>query len=202
MDDGFRLGMRVRALRQERGLSQRQLAGLAGLSPNAISLIERDEISPSVATLQRLATALNVRMTWFFEGPAEAAVIHARAGVRPYIAGRGVTIEGLGARLAGQQMEPFWVTLAPDADSGQGQVSHAGHELVCCVEGSVEYHVDGERHLLRAGDILYFEAQRPHYWRNGGDSTAVMLLVLQATGAPDAPARAHFAGYPSVAHMG
>ena len=61
------LGIRLRNLRAARKISQRKLAQMAGISPNSISLIEREEISPSVATLQNLATALNIRMSYFFE---------------------------------------------------------------------------------------------------------------------------------------
>ena len=61
IESNFTVGSRLRDLRKERQLSQRELADLAGLSPNAISLIERDEQSPSVATLQRLAAALALR---------------------------------------------------------------------------------------------------------------------------------------------
>ena len=67
MENTFSVGEKLRQLRSERNISQRDLAKLAGLSPNSISLIERDETSPSVATLQSLATALNIRMSYFFE---------------------------------------------------------------------------------------------------------------------------------------
>lgn len=60
------LGDRLRQLRAERRLSQRDLAQLAGISTNSISLIEREEISPSVSTLQSLARALNVKVSYFF----------------------------------------------------------------------------------------------------------------------------------------
>ena len=72
METAFSLGDKLRHLRSERNISQRDLARLAGLSPNSISLIERDETSPSVATLQSLATALNIRMSYFFEEEAPA----------------------------------------------------------------------------------------------------------------------------------
>jgi len=62
------VGSQVRALRMERGLSMRGLAELCELSPNAISLIERGATSPSVSTLHRLATALRIPITAFFEG--------------------------------------------------------------------------------------------------------------------------------------
>ncbi len=201
-DTGFSLGARLRGLRKERELSQRGLAELAGLSPNAISLIEREEISPSVATLQRLAGALGVKMSYFFETETLARVLRVRSGERPVIRGAGLTIEGLGARLADQQMEPFLITLAPHADMGTGQVVHAGHEFVCCLAGHVQYEIDGALYLLEPGDFLLFEADLPHCWGNPGDEVARLLLVLQAPDGVQEPARRHFSDYPSVTHLG
>jgi transcriptional regulator with XRE-family HTH domain len=201
-DTEFSLGSRLRGLRKERDLSQRELADLAGLSPNAISLIERDEISPSVATLQRLAGALAVKMGYFFEGAIQARVLHFRPNQRPSIRGAGLTIEGLGAHLEGQQMEPFFITLAPQADMGAGQVVHAGHEFVCCLAGRVRYEIDGAAYVLEAGDFLLFEASLPHRWGNPGDGDARLLLVLQAPDGVQEPARRHFLEYPSVTHLG
>jgi transcriptional regulator with XRE-family HTH domain len=192
----------LRGLRKERSLSQRELADLAGLSPNAISLIERDEISPSVATLQRLAAALAVKMSYFFESETRARVLHFRASQRPAIRGDGLTIEGLGAHLQGQQMEPFFITLAPHADMGAGQVEHAGHEFVCSLAGRVHYEIDGASYALDPGDFLLFEANLPHRWGNPGDEPARLLLVLQAPDGVQEPARRHFFEYPSVTHLG
>jgi len=195
------LGARLRGLRKERELSQRQLAELAGLSPNAISLIERDEISPSVATLQRLAGALGVKMSYFFETQTLTRVLHARPNERPAIRGAGLTIEGLSARLNAQQLEPFFITLTPHADMGAGNVVHAGHEFVCCLAGRVCYEIDEKAYMLEPGDFLLFEADLPHRWGNPGDEEARLVLVLQAPDDVQEPARRHFADYPSVTHL-
>ena len=201
-DTEFSVGTRLRGLRKERDLSQRALADRAGLSPNAISLIERDAISPSVATLQRLAGALGVKMSYFFESETLARILHVHPSQRPVIRGAGLTIEGLGARLDGQQMEPFLITLAPHADMGVGQVMHAGHEFVYCLAGEVQYEIEGAIQLLGFGDFLLFEADLPHRWGNPGDEAARFLLVLQAPNGVQEPARRHFSDYPSVTHLG
>jgi transcriptional regulator with XRE-family HTH domain len=201
-DFAYSLGVRLRDLRKERALSQRELAELAGLSPNAISLIERDDQSPSVATLQRLARALSVQMSYFFETETVARVLHFRASQRPAVRGHGLTIEGLGARLEGQQMEPFFITLTPHADMGAGYVAHQGHEFVCCLAGLVCYEIDGTDYLLEPGDFLLFEADLPHRWGNPGDQEARLVLVLQAPDDTKEPTRRHFSDYPSVAHLG
>jgi transcriptional regulator with XRE-family HTH domain len=198
----FSLGARLRNLRRERELSQRDLAERAGLSANTVSLIERDEISPSVATLQRLAAAFGVRMAYFFEGPAETKAVLARAGTRPSISGAGVTIEALGARLAEQHIDPFYLTLAPGGNAGSRQVVHTGQELVCCVRGRVQYEVDGTKYDLEPGDFLLFRAELPHYWTNPGRVPAELFLVLGAPEPDGRPVRGHFPGYDSVKDMG
>jgi transcriptional regulator with XRE-family HTH domain len=196
------VGNRLRLIREERGFSQRELAQRAGISTNAISLIERDENSPSVSTLQNLASALNVRMSYFFDDHEPTQVLHAKNANRPVISSKGVHIEGLDGKLNYQDMEPFLIRLEPNAGSGERQVVHTGHELVYCLSGNVEYLIDGQIYPLEKGDLLLFEAQLPHLWRNVTDNDAIILLVLQATGQTVQSVERHFSDYPSLRHIG
>lgn len=196
------LGKKLRALREERGVSQRELAQLAELSTNAISLIERDETSPSVSTLQNLATALNIKMSYFFDDHAPTPILHVKAASRPVIDSKGVRIEGLNGKLKGQEVEPFLISLKPHSGSGERQVVHTGHELVYCLAGNVEYFIDGQIYLLEAGDFLLFEAHLPHLWRNVTKKEALILLVLHASGQVGQSVERHFSDYPSVMHLG
>ena len=50
----------VKRLRRERGLSQEELADLAGLNRNYIGMVERQENAPTVDTLEAIAKALQV----------------------------------------------------------------------------------------------------------------------------------------------
>ena len=194
------VGERLRILRAERDLSQRSLAQLAGISTNSVSLIERDEISPSVATLQNLATALHVRVSYFFEDESEQNVLHIKAAERSCVDSQGVCIQSIGSRIHAQEIEPFVVRLAPHTSSGERQVIHAGHEVVYCLKGELEYLIDGTVYKVQAGDFLLFEAGLPHLWRNPFDETAEFLLVLQTPGATLEPVKRHFVEYPSITH--
>ncbi len=159
----------------------RGLAELCDLSPNTISLIERGISSPSVSTLHRLAVALEVPITAFFQDVREPAeFILSRRGDRHEAVSAGASLEGLGAGLQGQTMDPFVVRLKPGADSGPGTIVHDGHELIYCLTGEIEYEVDGHPHRLAAGDALLFEARLGHRWRNTQADPAEFLLVIHS----------------------
>ena len=173
------VGWRIRELREQRKLSLRALAEQSGLSINAISRIERDECSPTVSSLHRLATALGVPITSFFEDGTMQATILVRRDRRLKSHSDAVVIESLGTGLPDQQIEPFLMTLEPGAGEVSEPITHPGEEFVHCLEGEIEYQVGDEWHQLRAGDSLLFQATQPHIWRNTSNTSAKILLVMQ-----------------------
>ena len=58
----MRIGKRVRELRNENELSLRELGKRAGVTASFLSQVENDQVSPSLNSLQSIATALNVPM--------------------------------------------------------------------------------------------------------------------------------------------
>ena len=59
-------GMRLRVLRRKRGITQEQFAGLADISVDFLSLIERGINAPSFQTLEKLALALELEVRDLF----------------------------------------------------------------------------------------------------------------------------------------
>ncbi len=174
------VGSKLRAMRQQRKLSIRDLAQACDLSANTISLIERGQMAPSVVTLHKLALALKVKISFFFEEPANKGVCFVKANQRERIKGSGILMENLGTGLADQGMEPLFLQLDPKAKSGIKKVSHPGHEFIFCLEGEIECEVDGRHYLLQKGDSILFEGQLSHRWYNPGSSVCTALFILQA----------------------
>ncbi len=192
-DSSIDVGRRLRELRTERGLSLRALAQASGVSVTAISQIEKNRVSPSVSTLQQLATALGVPVIAFFQRqPEPRRVVYIQATDRTRIELPGGTLERLAADMPGLCMEPMLLQLEPGADSGPDSIVHLGHEFVFCLSGAFEYEIDGTTYPLGPGDSLLFEADLPHYWRNPGDEPATALIVLHAPSGRGRPMRRHF----------
>jgi transcriptional regulator with XRE-family HTH domain len=188
------VGHGLRKLRSERNLSIRALAEKSGLAVNTLSLIENGRTSPSCSTLQQIATALGVPITAFFETELpQNTVVHVRACQRSHAAFTHGTLEDLGVGLRNRVVEPFIVTLEPNAGSGATSIVHTGHEFVYCLQGRIIYTVEEHPYLLEPGDSLLFESHLPHRWQNVDAGPSQALLVLCPSDARDHPTERHFA---------
>lgn len=184
------VGARLRELRETRGLSLRGLSERCSLSINAISLIERGKSSPTVSSLHALAAALGVPIVDLFQAAEARRVVAVTRDRRLGHDEHGVRMESLGSGLRDQQLEPFLFTLAPGA-GGERPVRHPGQEFAHCLEGQVEYTVNGEGYVLTAGDSLLLESTLPHVFRNASARRARLLVVFQAAGDGDGAHRPH-----------
>lgn len=192
------VGMRLRALREKRGWSLRELADRCNLSFNAISRIERGETSPTVSTLHSLATALKTPITAFFEDNSEQATVVVRSDRRLTSYTDGITMESLGIGLRHQHLEPFLVTVEPGAGNGDRPIVHSGEEFVHCVEGTIIYVVNDEAYQLEAGDSLLFEATQPHNFYNPGKTNAGLIMVFQVSDGRYSIGQRHLEGISGV----
>lgn len=59
----IRLAFEIRALREKKGLSQRELAERVGTTQSAIARLEAGNISPSLPTLDKIAAALGAEVS-------------------------------------------------------------------------------------------------------------------------------------------
>lgn len=174
------VGRRLREFRTRAGFSQRLLADRSGVSPNAIRLIERGHSSPTISTLHRLATALEVRVVDFVGATDVRSVVYSPARERTQTRTGEALMETLASGLANQRLEPMVITLEPGAGSGAEKIRHGGQEFVLGLEGRVDYAVGDASYALGPGDALLFEASLPHAWCNPTWERSRFLLVLEA----------------------
>ncbi len=161
------IGRTVRLLRQRLEITAADLAAEAGLSPGMLSKIENGGTSPSLATLQALARALNVPLASFFADfdetrdcsfvPAGTGVAIERRGTKA-----GHRYELLGHSLSGPVVvEPYLITLSADAVP-YTLFQHEGCEMIYMLTGKVVYRHGDKSYLLQPGDTLFFDSAAPH----------------------------------------
>lgn len=161
------IGMQIRDLRRRFHLSGTDLAGAASISVGMLSKIENGQISPSLATLQALAAALNVPVTALFSTFDEKRdCSFVRAGQGVVIERRGSKVghvyQLLGHVLGGDVMvEPYLITLKEEAAPYTG-FRHAGVELIYMLTGEVVYRHADQTYHLKPGDTLMFDSGGLH----------------------------------------
>src|SRR4029077_2877830 len=128
-----------------------------------LSKIENGAISPSLATLDVLAKALNVPISRLFAETDErrdCSFVKAGTGVRIERRGTkaGHLYDLLGHSLAGDiAVEPYLITLRSDAKP-YTEFRHAGVEFIYMLTGKVRYRHADKSYILEPGDALFFDA--------------------------------------------
>lgn len=173
------LGRTLRALREARQMSLKDLADAAGVSESFVSQIERGAANPSVASLRRLAEALDTSVGALFEGPKNASKL-IRAAERPKLVHPKLGWEdSLITPRGAQRLQVIHSQIHPGGGSGDEPYSHdSDEECVVVLSGRLEMNVAGEVFLLEQGDSLTFESRLPHSNTNPGpDETEVLWII-------------------------
>ncbi len=172
----FDTGIRLKAEREGRKLSQRQLAAAAGVTGGMISLIEQNRTSPSVATLKKILTALDVSLGDFFaEADAGPGQWHfAASDLRAVSPSPLIRFLQVG-RSGDGPIQMLHETYAPGADTGPDLYSHDGDEAGIVIAGEVLLTVGGDTRLLAAGDAYLFQSRLPHRFRNPSQEPCVIV---------------------------
>ncbi|PYM09134.1 MAG: hypothetical protein DMD82_00930 [Candidatus Rokuibacteriota bacterium] len=177
------LGERIRQLRAERGLQQRQLAEKADLTPSMVSQIESGRLTPSLHTLGKVAAALGVSIAALFDQEPQGRVQVTRKKAYPVVSFDGVGEKWavLGAGLFQGKVRAVVSTLPPRAVGVRTDtvvIEPGQMKLFYVIDGKVVLLYNGERHVLEAGDSAYLDGGTPHGWENLGAKTAKALWVI------------------------
>ena len=203
-DPASGLGPRLRAVREERGLSARELARRIGCSASLISQIERGVSAPSAGVLYALATELGASLDYLFgvgatpaagsSGPAGAVpgVLPEGHGLVQHAASRAVIDLASGVRWerltprSDDRTDFLEVIYTPDGHSTDERraLRHDGYEYGLILSGRLQANVGFERFELGPGDSIAFDSSIPHeYWnRTGAEVRAVWVVVHSEPG--------------------
>ncbi|MCO6390835.1 cupin domain-containing protein [Aliihoeflea aestuarii] len=173
-------------MRLAAGFSQRQLADLANVPHAQISNIEKNKISPSVATLRKVLSGLGVSMADFFEpersmptGPffGRDELIDLTSKLAAHAIGEGQG--GMSFRQIGDarvhNLQILHEVYEPGADTGETLLQHPSSEGGYVVEGELEVTVADNVRILQVGESYLFDSRTPHRFRNLAEGRTVVI---------------------------
>ncbi|MFH0810527.1 MAG: cupin domain-containing protein [Pseudomonadota bacterium] len=174
----LKIGEKLRRLRSSNSLTQEELANRAFLTKGFISQLERDQTSPSIATLKDILDVFGVRMDEFFKDDQQVTAVYKKANrVLTSDSTEGYSVEVLVPDAQNRRMDPVLVTLQ-SGEQTEAHGPHEGEEFGLVLQGRVALKVDNAAHKLGKGDCFYFSARSVHSVENCGPHAARILWVV------------------------
>jgi transcriptional regulator with XRE-family HTH domain len=177
MDDASsNLSENLRQLRETRGLSQQQLATLAGVPRPTWASLESGSANPTLSVLVKVAGALGVSIEELIGPPRSTGTLYPAAALKTRRRGdvrvRNLLPESIPA------MEIERLELPPGAHMTGIPHTHGTREYLTCERGSVTLTASGESWTLSPGDVVVFRGDQRHSYRNPGRDRAVAYSVV------------------------
>ena len=172
------LGERLRAIRQLRRKTLKDVATGAGISESFLSQLERGRTNATIATLQRLSTALGIEVSDLFSSTAERPRV-LRREAREFVAWGELARRPPLPPNPFQTLEVVVARFEPGGSTGDEPYTHGdSEELLIVVEGEVHVQLGTDVHELAAGDSVHYQSSTPHRVSNPGGETAEVMFVI------------------------
>lgn len=180
----YRIGDKIRALRQQKKLKLKELGAHTGLSTATLSKIERGQLHPTLPTLLRIALVFGVGLEHFFVESAPKpllAVVRKKDRVRlPDRPGQkrpAYFFESLDFPVTERRMEAYYAEF-PERAEASAPHRHDGVELVYVLDGALCVTIGGASTTLGEGDALYFDSSVPHTYARAGATACKAIVVV------------------------
>ncbi|HNW39564.1 MAG TPA: XRE family transcriptional regulator [Candidatus Omnitrophota bacterium] len=175
------VGVNIRRLREDKGITLRALAKELKVSASFLSQVETGKASPSLSSLKNIADTLSTTIGGLIgEGQAVSDNPVVKAGERKQLqeVSKGVNIYLLTSQDTNKQMEPLLFRLNEKATSGEASYRHFGQEFVLVLKGIIEITLNEAVYVLKKGDSIYFNSSVPHSFRNISKEAAEAVWVI------------------------
>jgi transcriptional regulator with XRE-family HTH domain len=186
---GQELGARIRAIREDRGLSLSQLSEICGVPAATLSRIENNKMSPTFGVVSRVMMGLDIDWTALVAAPptepGDRVMSFANAGD-----GETADVRTSQAKVLHSHDRAHLLPLMVDVHSRNledvgGLIGHRGEEFCYVISGTLVLHMEGKPpRIMRAGASALFDSSTPHaYVAGSAAGCKLMLVVLRAYGA-------------------
>ena len=158
------LASRIRSLRQAHRITVEALAASAGCSKSLISKVENGKVTPTIASLSRIAAALGTDAGALLqESTAERVVFNPGSEPMKHLVAseKGYEVFPFALAFKDKRMQPF-LFVAEKGKVKHHRVSHAGEEWMYVLEGRLNFHVGDQTFEMGVGDSLYFDPNLLH----------------------------------------
>lgn len=171
------IGSRIRAMRKQKKMTLEQVSLKSNLSISFLSQVELAKSSVTLTSLRKIAEALNVTITHFFEEDNDHKQMKKKSAQKEQsYADTKFTLTNLTGDIENPLVEPMIATLLP-GDKSKEPYAHNGEEFLYLLEGILTVILDDEEFFMHPGDSLHIKSLTPHVWFNDDTEPAKLLII-------------------------
>lgn len=170
-------GALVRQLRQARNWSAEELARKTGQTPDFITQVESDQMSPPVGFIMRMAQAMEVDPGTFLS-KEEQETIRDRRAQAYHQRTQNYSYTTLTPDAENSHLRAFMVTIEPLLAHKPVAYKHEGEEFIFVMSGDLEFTLGSKVHKLKAGESIHFNSDVPHKLKSISNEPTKCLVVL------------------------
>ncbi|GAA0534025.1 helix-turn-helix domain-containing protein [Chitinophaga japonensis] len=180
----IQISNKIKEKRKSRGITIQELADRADVSKGLISQIENNRTVPSLLVLINIIKALNLDMNEFFheigqQQQSSKIIIKEAAAYEPIEkeAAKGFLYKRVLTKSVKHYPVDIVILELKKGARRNSMVKTDAYEYKYVLQGTVEYQIEDEKHVLHTGDSIFFDGRLGHKPANIGDDDAKILVV-------------------------
>lgn len=178
------IGEKIRNIRNEKGITIKELADRINITSGYISQIERDLVEPSLTILRNIASELGVTLATFFSEDTHGGVVQIPLEKRTKIKFADINMEyefltpSARNRNIAPNMEVIFFKLSPKSWGSNEVMIHEADECVIVIEGTLEYHIDDKVYTVEKHGSIYIPSNTNHFLYNPDEHIEVQAFGI------------------------
>ncbi len=173
----LKIGERIHRQRKKLGFSLRELGTRTNLTAGFLSQLENDQISPSLNSLQNIATALQVPMFYFLENSQPHLIVRSTERRKLYFPDSHMGYDLLAPELT-RQMMPFLIRMEPNTCRVALPLAKPTEQWFFVLQGQLKIIVGEDSNLLEQGDTIYFDGDLLREFGSVSDEELVIVCCM------------------------
>ncbi|USG68234.1 XRE family transcriptional regulator [Brevibacillus ruminantium] len=175
----IRIGQNLQRVRKQRQLSLDKVAELTGVSKGMLHQIERGDTQPTVTTVWKIATGLNLSFSSLIKVDESEISITRRKEIPDITEDNGNVQVYVGFPFNPQtQIEIFTIVIKPKGNYISAPHNEGVQEYITVTSGKFTINIRDEEHTLFAGDTIHFAGNVTHQYRNDEDKDVTLQVVM------------------------
>ncbi len=171
------IGIQVKQRRKELELSLRELGKLAGVTASFLSQIENDQVSPSLLSLQKIATALQVPMFSLLQDTPYGSVVKADQRRKFRFEEDKITYDLLTPDFS-RDMMAYLITIEQDTSRIAQPLAKPTQQWMHVIKGKMKIIIGDDEYLLEEGDTVSYDGDLLQEFGSVGEQELQILCCI------------------------